>query len=659
MGPREAEGARRLPSAPTALGRHPPWRLAGYSVWRVVAGVVLVILFLTLVFYAVEVVPGDPSRVLLPRGCFGNPRCPGNTTAQWGLDKPLFDRYAIFLANILTGNLGVSLSIRPGVPVWTLIASALPPTLVLLGVVVLLLAVLAIPLGGGLGRRKGGLVDAIASSLLAIPFALPAAMLSLIAVYYLAVVVHAFPLIVPSMPGQNPSLADLLWAYVLPMLVLLGANLGLYAWVVRDHPLRPPDELGAPAPGEWRTPRKPMARRVGTGIARFLAAIPILFPWTLADVLFAEVIFNINGVGLLFWNGIVRVDVFVAMGVVVVLGIVVVLPVLLVADVLHYAATIRWDRLDRVRAIRFQVRLRDGLQTLGKTVLSVQGMVGIALIVALAVMTEAASGLVGPYPTPFTLTRPFLPPSLQHPLGTDELGRDALTLLVYGGQTEMAAAFTAFVAALDVGLALVAGVGFLGERSRAFLVIPVDLFLILSLPFALLLGAIAGRDSVIWIPALVSWPLPARLLLLETSDMVPTSAAGVRTRIPGGERAARSLRMVLGTSPLIVASALLATTLSVLTETTLELFGLGLYGPGSVVGWGQMVSGAFNNLAVLRGYWWLFVPPILCILGLAMGPALVSLRLKRVGPIGGRAPTFVEIPPPVFVEGSEASRTDD
>ena len=103
---------RRLlfPGPGTASGRAAPWMLSWYILWRVVGALVILFLFLTLVFYAVEVVPLDPTRLLLPRGggCSpGSPACPASIINQWGLDKPLFDRYAIFLTNILTGNLGV------------------------------------------------------------------------------------------------------------------------------------------------------------------------------------------------------------------------------------------------------------------------------------------------------------------------------------------------------------------------------------------------------------------------------------------------------------------------------------------------------------------------------------------------------------------------
>jgi peptide/nickel transport system permease protein len=660
MIPSSETGRLLFPGPGTALGRAAPWRLSWYILWRVVGALVVLFVFLTLVFYVVEVVPLDPARLLLPRGggCSpGSPACPPSIINQWGLDKPLFDRYVIFLTNILTGNLGVSLTYRFGVPVWDLIAPVLPMTLAFVAVTMLLLALLSLPLGLRMGRRKGRAFDTIASFLLALPFAVPTAMLGLIAVYLFAFLYPVFPLTLQRTADPLSNLANELWYDVLPELAILGTTVGLFAWVVRDHPLRPEEDLRPPPPGEWRSPNPPLSARVMGAIPRFLAAVPILFPWTLGGVLVGEMVFNINGAGLLLWTAIARQDFFLLIGVVVVLVLLILIPVLLVADILHYWMTARWDRGDAASVDGFRVDVRDPLRVLRKILTSVLGLVGIALILTMVIMSVAAPLLVGPNPTRTGLARPFLPPSPNHLLGTDESGRDLLTVLIYGGQSGIAVAIFGFALALVAEFAVVAGIGFFGERATVFLTLPVDLFLVLSIPFALLLVVTVGRDSAVWAPALLGWPVATRLLLLETTRIVPESPKHPRSKLSIHERGRRFLNLFWGTGALVLADAFLAVSLSILAWAIFGFLGLGPAGPGTVESWGEMEYAAYVSLAMLRGMWWYFVPPILFIFLAVLGPTLLSLQLKRIGirrsPSAGPPVTVVQVtsvPPPSQVE---------
>lgn len=607
-----------------------PWSLRWYILWRAVGAVLIVLLVLTALFVAIEVLPGDPARFVLPRGasCAGGgvgPWCALRQTliAQWGLDKPVWDRYVMFLGNVLTGNLGLSISMNPGVPVWALIAPVLGFTLALLGITLVLAALLAVALGLPLGRRKGSRTDGVVSFLLAIPFSMTAPILALL-MFSLLVVSFG---IIPMPFGPEQSLA----AEAAVVALTLAGVLGLFTWHVRDHPLRP--ALAPPlAAGDWRQDSTRGASSVRVAVARFLSAVPALTGWTLTTLMMTEVLWAFNGLGLLLWNSIRTMDVFVTMGVVVVAGLLVVLPILIAADILHEWLTQGWVRKDEKSVDRFVVHAEDLWLGLRGLVSRISGIAGIALIAVLAILAVAGPALVGPYPNGLNLSAPNLPPSGAHLLGTDNRGQDVLTLLVYGGSPLIGVAVIALSVSLAAGLGVVAASGLLGSRADVFVVILVDAGLVL--PILAVTLAFNGLPGAWGIPlaALVVWPVTTRILLREIQGLVPVrvTSGGLRVTSPSG----RTLALIWGAGPLIIGNAFLSVSLALIASTVFDFLGLGAVGPGTFVSWGTMMLTAYMFLDILRGMWWTYVPPALCILAAVLGPTLIGLTVKAM-PLGG------------------------
>lgn len=600
-------------------------------------------------FVAVEVLPLSPTAALLPRAC-GGPRCSDlrlQIIQQWGLDQPLVNRYAIFLSNVLSGNLGVSLTVRLGTPVWDLIAPAIPVTLLLLGITLALEAILAIGLGSPLSRRRRSLVDTVVSVLLSLPFAATVPVMGLLGLYVFGFALRLVPL-VPPVGGYG------LDYYVLPMVLLVGSVAGLFTWMIRDHPFRPPSRP-AVIPGDWRAPTANSDPWFRVAVARFLSALPALTGWTLGAVLLTEMVWNINGLGLLLWMGLTRFDPFVVTGTVLVAGLLVVLPILVVADVLHEWLTMSWTRQDGTSTAELRVEGRDLLQGLRRILDSGMGFAGLTLIILLVGMAAAAPWLAGPYPTFATAAIPNLPPSGAHLFGTDSAGRDIAALVLYGGTPGLAAALFAFALALVAELGVLAATGLLGPRADVFVAIPLDAALVLSVPFVLLLAGMVAPAAAVLLPGLVGWPVAARILQLETRGLVP-SRTRFYARRPGS-RGERTLDLIWGAGPLLLGDALLAVSLALTIWATLGFLGLGSAGGAQIEGWGQIINNAYYNLAMLRGQWWWLIPPSICIFTAVLAPLLLALAVKNLplarrpavrtptdGPPAVQIPTAV--PPP-------------
>src|SRR5207245_52310 len=156
-----------------------------------------VYLITTLNFFLFQVLPGDPTYFLLPRG--GGNAVTGTEdvrlaiTRQWGLDQPVMIRYFVYLDNLLHGNLGTSITFRIGTPVVDVIAPRLATTLLLVGLATAATMWLGLILGRISGWRRGRRSDVIITMSSLFGYSMPSFWLSLVLLYTLALVVPIFP----------------------------------------------------------------------------------------------------------------------------------------------------------------------------------------------------------------------------------------------------------------------------------------------------------------------------------------------------------------------------------------------------------------------------------------------------------------------------------
>lgn len=204
-------------------------------------------------------------------------------------------------------------------------------------------------------------------------------------------------------------------------------------------------------------------------------------------------------------------------------------------------------------------------------------------------------------------------PSARHPLGTDSVGRDNLTRLLYGGQVSLTIALTTVSIYMVLGVIVGSIAGFFGGWLDNLLMRMVDI--VQSFPFLLLaltIVAIRGPAvaNLVYAIVFLSWPVPARLvrgefLSLRERDFVEAARAtgAGPTRIISRHMLPNAL------APLIVNATLDVATI-ILFEAALSYLGFGV--PQPIPTWGNMLSEA-QNIAVLTNMPWLWVPPGLMI----------------------------------------------
>ncbi len=251
-------------------------------------------------------------------------------------------------------------------------------------------------------------------------------------------------------------------------------------------------------------------------------------------------------------------------------------------------------------------------------------MVGLIFIIFLAIIS-----LLTPFIAPYSYEAQDLymgatPPSLKHWLGTDVLGRDLLTRLMYGGRISLTVGLIATSVALLIGVTWGAVAGYIGGKTDAFMMRFVDI--LYALPFSIfiiLLTVVFGRSLLLLFLAIgaVEWLTMARIirgqvLSLKKQEFVEAATAIGLSRWQIIRR--HLIPNALG--PIIVYTTLTIPSV-ILLESFLSFLGLGIQPPQS--SWGSLIS---YGVETMEEYPWLLIYP-----GLVLSFTLFSLNFLGDG----------------------------
>ncbi|HUL01187.1 MAG TPA: ABC transporter permease [Nitrospirota bacterium] len=248
-------------------------------------------------------------------------------------------------------------------------------------------------------------------------------------------------------------------------------------------------------------------------------------------------------------------------------------------------------------------------------------------LVLLVFFFSICAPLIAPYdPSTIDIKNILVGPSFTHPLGTDDLGRDVLSRMLWGGRISLEVGFVAVGIATILGIVLGAIAGYYGGYIDSIIMRAVDIMLSIPTIF-LVLAVIAILEpsiiNIMIVIGLTSWMEPARLIraefiaLREREFVIAAHAMGARdSRI--------IIRHVLpnGLSPILV-SATMGIGGAVLIESALSFLGLGVQPP--TPSWGSLLSSGKDNIEIA---WWLSAFPGLAILITVLGYNLLGEGIR-------------------------------
>ena len=257
-------------------------------------------------------------------------------------------------------------------------------------------------------------------------------------------------------------------------------------------------------------------------------------------------------------------------------------------------------------------------------------------ILSLLVLVAIFADLIAPHdPQIGQLGHRFRPPfwqtggSAEYLLGTDHLGRDVLSRLIFGARVSIVVGFSAVIIAGTLGTLLGILSGYLGRWVDQLIMRVTDTWMALpALTFAIFLAAVVGPSemNIVIILGAVFWTRYARVIRGEVLSLKERDF--VRLAIVAGcSKRTIMLRHML---PNVLNSAIVIATLMlgvvIIAEASLSFLGVGV--PPPKPAWGLMLADGKKGL--MAGYWWLTVFPGICIMLMVLSANLLGdwLRVK-------------------------------
>ncbi|RUW49851.1 MULTISPECIES: nickel transporter permease [unclassified Mesorhizobium] len=253
--------------------------------------------------------------------------------------------------------------------------------------------------------------------------------------------------------------------------------------------------------------------------------------------------------------------------------------------------------------------------------------VGLLIIIAL-LLVAALAGVLAPYSPTFgdLKNARLLAPSAQHWFGTDDLGRDIYSRILYGSRWTLYVVVLVAIIAAPIGLLVGTVAGYAGGWTDAILMRVTDIFLafpklVLALAFVAALGP--GIENAVLAIAITSWPPYARIARAETLT-VRNSDYIKAVQLMGASPFRIVLRHIM---PLCISSLIIRVTLDmagiILTAAGLGFLGLGAQPP--LPEWGTMIA---SGRRFILDQWWVAGAPGFAILIVSLGFNLLGDGLR-------------------------------
>lgn len=253
---------------------------------------------------------------------------------------------------------------------------------------------------------------------------------------------------------------------------------------------------------------------------------------------------------------------------------------------------------------------------------------GFAIILSVC-FTAAFADLIAPFAyDEIDVVHALKPPSIQHPLGTDHLGRDSFSRLVYGSRIALKVGFIAVAIQILVGVSLGLIAGFYGGWPDRIIIFFTDVIwslppIILAIAICTVLGP--SLTNVIIAIAAVSWAQFTRIVRSKTQSLknMPYAEAA---RAAGESNVNIIVLYILpNVFPVIIVLATLALPIAIINTTAMGFLGLGAQPP--TPDWGVILA---NSMTYIHNAPWISIFPGLAIIYIVLGFNLLGEGLRDV-----------------------------
>lgn len=225
----------------------------------------------------------------------------------------------------------------------------------------------------------------------------------------------------------------------------------------------------------------------------------------------------------------------------------------------------------------------------------------------------------------------LIPASVEHPLGTDDFGRDVLALLFTGLRNSLFIGLIAGSLATAIAVVLATVAGYKGGRVEAVITTFTNSVLIIpSWPILAIIVLFVEQVSLIFLATLLaffSWPWPSRQMAPQISSLKARPYVDLARASGFGDWAIMFREILPNFLPYIVLGFSYAVAGNIIAETALRLVGLG---PGNITSLGQLINWALYSGHFAQGLYLIVIPPIVLLVLVFVALNLINLGLEEV-----------------------------
>lgn len=275
--------------------------------------VLTVFLILTFNFVLFRVMPGDVTRILIPKGA--DEETINRLTEYYGLDRPLLEQYFKYLKQMFTGQLGESLTVYVGSRIEDVLAPFLVNTLILVGIGTVLSIVVGMYLGKESAWKRGRITGQIWSTFFIIFYCTPTFLFALAMITLIAMLSPDWP--IKGALGEDyesynflEKLADRTVHTVIPLFALVIESVSAFSIITRSSLTDVMTEeymVTAVAKG---LPSRDILRNhaMPNAMLPVVTVIAMDFGWVISGAIMIEIVFSYQGLGYLEWRAVVGYD---------------------------------------------------------------------------------------------------------------------------------------------------------------------------------------------------------------------------------------------------------------------------------------------------------------------------------------------------------------
>ncbi len=248
-----------------------------------------------------------------------------------------------------------------------------------------------------------------------------------------------------------------------------------------------------------------------------------------------------------------------------------------------------------------------------------------AVTLAVLLLVALFAPFLAPH-DPWHYYQAFLPPSIDHLLGTNDVGQDIFSELVFAGRVSLSVGFLAALIATFIGVSAGTLAGFRRGILDNILMGMTDVALVVpALPLIILISVYIGPGffNIALVIGLILWPVMARVVRSRVLSLRESGYVESARALGAGNWWIMTRHVLPNALPIIAAKFVLTLASAMLIEASISFLGLG---DPSAKSWGSMLHYAFSRGGFIREMWWWYLPP-----GLLIGLSIFGLNLINLG----------------------------